>query len=80
MSSKLQKVLIFAKVCESQSILEAAREFDLSEPAIVEIIFQLESEAGGKLLSYSDGQFQVTEMGEAILANARAVTDLFSPR
>lgn len=79
MSSKLQKIMVFSKVCETQSIIQTAREFELPERVIVEIISDLESEAGEKLLVASDEKFEATEVGKLILASAQAVIALFEP-
>jgi DNA-binding transcriptional LysR family regulator len=79
MSSKLQKIMVFSKVCETQSIVQTAREFELPERAVVEIISDLESEAGEKLLVASGEKFEATEVGKMILASAQAVIALFEP-
>ena len=61
----------FVTVVELGSIAEAARQLNLTAPAVAQRIRALESEIGVRLLSRSGQTVRPTEAGASILARAR---------
>lgn len=70
---RLTQIRDFLAVVEAGSIRAAARELDVSQPALTKSIRQLEEELGAVLVARSIRGAQPTEFGRAFLARARAV-------
>lgn len=74
LSMRLNQIRDFLAVVDAGSMRAAARSIGLSQPALTKSIRQLEGELGGVLVTRSVRGAQLTEIGRAFLARARAVT------
>jgi DNA-binding transcriptional LysR family regulator len=71
---RLNHIRDFIAVADAGSMRAAARTLALSQPALTKSIRQLEMELGGVLLSRGVRGVRPTELGQAFLARARAIT------
>ena len=74
LSVRLNQIRDFIAVAEAGSMRAAARRLALSQPAVTKSIRQLEMELGGVLLARGVRGVRPTELGNAFLARARAIT------
>lgn len=70
---ELYQLRYFAKVAETEHMTRAARELNLSEPALSRAIRQLEEELGTKLFERRGRSIALTESGGVLLARASDV-------
>lgn len=71
---RLTQIRDFLAVVDAGSIRAAARQLELSQPALTKSVRQLEVELGGALVTRSVRGVQLTQIGRAFLARARAVS------
>ncbi|MGA8005065.1 MAG: LysR family transcriptional regulator, partial [Burkholderiales bacterium] len=71
---RLNHIRDFIAIVEAGGIRAAARGLAVSQPALTKSLRQLETELGGVLLTRGVRGARPTEIGQAFLARARAVT------
>lgn len=79
---KLNQLMIFGRVLETGSVIGAAHELRLSQPAVTKVIQELEACVDGKLFERSNRGVAPTELGvllgrrvKLLMAEIRGMTD-----
>ncbi|MBB5460219.1 LysR substrate-binding domain-containing protein [Paraburkholderia sp. Cpub6] len=72
-SLKLNQLLIFDRVMETGSILRAAHEMRLSQPAVTKVIQELETSFQGALFSRSNRGVFPTELGHMVARRVKSL-------
>ncbi|MBP0624454.1 LysR substrate-binding domain-containing protein [Cupriavidus consociatus] len=79
---RFAQIIIFEQVLRSGSILRAAQELNLTQPAVTKVVHELEGHFGGPLLVRGNRGVTATELGElvarrskSLLAELRHMTD-----
>lgn len=70
---RFQAMSLFVAVADNGSFQEAARQFDLSPPAVTRAIAALESRLGVKLLHRTTRRVRLTEVGASYLEDCRRI-------
>ena len=68
---RLQQLLIFSKVVEATSVLAAARELAMTQPAVTKSIQDLENQLGAKLFLRGKNGMRLTEFGRIFEDHAK---------
>ena len=72
----LNALMIFAKVVEAKSFTEAARRLDMPVSTVSRRVADLEEEFGTRLLVRSKRAVSLTDEGERLIEQARALADI----
>jgi len=79
---KLNQLMVFERVLESRSVVRAANEMRLTQPAVTKVIHELEACFEGALFERSNRGVQPTELGvmlgrrvKSLMAELRYMTD-----
>ena len=79
---KLNQLMIFERVLETRSVIRAANELNLTQPAVTRVIQELESYFDGPLFSRSNRGVMPTDLGvllgrrvKSLMAEFRYMTD-----
>lgn len=73
MHDRFHTMSLFAAVAESASFSEAARQMEISAPAVTRAIAALEEHLGARLLNRTTRKVTLTEIGERYLADCRRI-------
>ena len=69
----LRQIQVFDAVARLKSHTQAARELNLTQPAVSQQIKQLEENVRARLLNSVGRKIQLTDAGQAVLAHGRAI-------
>src|SRR5580700_8199013 len=72
---RLRDLRVFFAVMECGSMAQAAARFRITQPAVSQVIVELEGALGVKLLDRSSRGVEPTRYGRALLVRARAAFD-----
>jgi len=75
MSMKLQQLQVFVTVAKEKSLRAAARQLELTQPAVTRSVQELESELGVVLMTRSAQGIELTEYGAALKIRAHQILE-----
>lgn len=70
---RLSAMAVFAKVAELNGFAEAARQLNMSPPAVTRAVSSLEKQIGTRLLIRTTRSVKLTEVGQRYLADVRRI-------
>lgn len=68
-----KQLLVLQQIAQQQSVSKAAKQLNLSQPAISHILAKLETQAGGSLFDRSHKQMRLTALGQHCLNHAQPI-------